>query len=207
VCSRQANISSSSGSSSSCSRRNSSWNNSTAAAEHDSAKSVLYHSACEGSRRQQSLGLSDGCSSAMYTLQTHLHAGLSAIAQHQHKAKATAATTLLFGGSSAQGSWASSSSFSTYALLVTLVTSPSCCLQDTKIRVVLEGPPAPPSPVPEVNEADEDNASMRTAGGAAPATDGFSSAAALGGAAGSMGGAGGMFDAVEGCCCKARHMA
>jgi hypothetical protein len=54
-------------------------------------------------------------------------------------------------------------------------------LQDTKIRVVLEGPPAPPSPVPEVNEGDEDNASMRTAGGAAPTTDGFSSAAALGG--------------------------
>jgi hypothetical protein len=46
---------------------------------------------------------------------------------------------------------------------------------------VLEGPPAPPSPVPEVNEGDEDNASMRTAGGAAPTTDGFSSAAALGG--------------------------
>ncbi|KAF6258557.1 PapD-like protein [Scenedesmus sp. NREL 46B-D3] len=59
-------------------------------------------------------------------------------------------------------------------------------VKDTKIRVVLEGPPAPPSPVPEVNEGDEDNTSMRTAGGAAPTTDGFSSAAAFGGAAGSL---------------------
>ncbi|WIA21226.1 hypothetical protein OEZ86_008898 [Tetradesmus obliquus] len=57
-------------------------------------------------------------------------------------------------------------------------------VKDTKIRVLLEGPPAPPSPVPEVNEGDEDNASMRTAGGAAPTTDTFSSAAALGGSAG-----------------------
>lgn len=33
--------------------------------------------------------------------------------------------------------------------------------QDTKIRVVLDGPPAPPSPVPEVNEQD-DSESTRT---------------------------------------------
>eukprot|EP00879_Flechtneria_rotunda_P001053 GHRR01001191.1.p1 GENE.GHRR01001191.1~~GHRR01001191.1.p1 ORF type:complete len:255 (+),score=79.83 GHRR01001191.1:120-884(+) len=52
-------------------------------------------------------------------------------------------------------------------------------VKDTKIRVILEGPPAPPSPVPEVNEADED--SMRT--GAAH-VDGVSSAAP---AAGSLG--------------------
>lgn len=34
-------------------------------------------------------------------------------------------------------------------------------LQDTKIRVILDGPPAPPSPVPEVNEQD-DSESTRT---------------------------------------------
>ncbi len=36
-----------------------------------------------------------------------------------------------------------------------------CCwwstLQDTKIRVVLEGPPAPPSPVPEMNETEDES--------------------------------------------------
>lgn len=48
-------------------------------------------------------------------------------------------------------------------------------LQDTKIRVVLEGPPAPPSPVPEVNEQDEEAVAR---GGSAGTThvDGFSSA-------------------------------
>ncbi|KAF8056759.1 BRIX1-1 [Scenedesmus sp. PABB004] len=43
-------------------------------------------------------------------------------------------------------------------------------VKDTKIRVLLEGPPAPPSPVPEVNEVDEDAPSRAHA-------DGLSSAA------------------------------
>lgn len=48
-------------------------------------------------------------------------------------------------------------------------------IKDTKIRVVLEGPPAPPSPVPEVNEQDEEAAAK---GGSMGTThvDGFSSA-------------------------------
>jgi len=50
--------------------------------------------------------------------------------------------------------------------------------KDTKIRVVLEGPPAPPSPVPEVNEAEEDSSLL---GGAA------AMGAAAGGAAGLAG--------------------
>lgn len=56
--------------------------------------------------------------------------------------------------------------------LVPVAMAVAAAHQDTKIRVVLEGPPAPPSPVPEVNEVDED--SMRTGAHA----DGLSPAAA-----------------------------
>lgn len=63
-------------------------------------------------------------------------------------------------------------------------------VKDTKIRVVLEGPPARPSPVPEVNEADED-ASLRTAGGATPHTDGISSGTGVAASAGGLSAAAG----------------
>jgi hypothetical protein len=58
--------------------------------------------------------------------------------------------------------------------------------KDTKIRVVLEGPPAPPSPVPEVNEAEEDSSLL--AAGAAGAGAGALAGRALGGGAGGEGG-------------------
>ena len=53
--------------------------------------------------------------------------------------------------------------------------------KDTKIRVALEGPPAPPSPVPEVNETEED-ASLLAAGAAG------AGAGALAGGARALGG-------------------
>eukprot|EP00878_Enallax_costatus_P039941 GHUV01045887.1.p1 GENE.GHUV01045887.1~~GHUV01045887.1.p1 ORF type:complete len:153 (+),score=53.56 GHUV01045887.1:439-897(+) len=49
-------------------------------------------------------------------------------------------------------------------------------VKDTKIRVLLEGPPAPPSPVPEVNEQEEDHTARGTSGAGATNADGFSSA-------------------------------
>jgi outer membrane murein-binding lipoprotein Lpp len=66
--------------------------------------------------------------------------------------------------------------------------------KDTKIRVALEGPPAPPSPVPEVNETEEDSSLL--AAGAAGAGAGALAGRALGGgsdgAAAAGGGAGGL---------------
>lgn len=56
--------------------------------------------------------------------------------------------------------------------------------KDTKIRVVLEGPPAPPSPVPEVNEAEEDSSLL--AAGAAGAGAGALAGRALGGGEGGL---------------------
>jgi outer membrane murein-binding lipoprotein Lpp len=50
--------------------------------------------------------------------------------------------------------------------------------KDTKIRVVLEGPPAPPSPVPEVNETEEDSSML--VGGALGAAAGLAGARAAG---------------------------
>lgn len=49
-------------------------------------------------------------------------------------------------------------------------------LQDTKIRVLLDGPPAPPSPVPEANEQDEDTLARGGSGAVASNADGFASA-------------------------------
>lgn len=55
----------------------------------------------------------------------------------------------------------------------------SSCMQDTKIRVLLDGPPAPPSPVPEVNEQD-DSESTRTGTASAGGHDAMHPAAAHG---------------------------
>jgi hypothetical protein len=54
--------------------------------------------------------------------------------------------------------------------------------KDTKIRVVLEGPPAPPSPVPEVNETEEDSSLLLggLAGGAAGTAAGMAAGRAAG---------------------------
>jgi hypothetical protein len=49
-------------------------------------------------------------------------------------------------------------------------------VKDTKIRVVLDGPQAPPSPVPEANEQDEDTLARGNSGAAGSNADGFASA-------------------------------
>ncbi|KAI8474490.1 MAG: PapD-like protein [Monoraphidium minutum] len=55
--------------------------------------------------------------------------------------------------------------------------------EGTKLRVVIEGPPAPPSPVPEVNETEDDSAKSEKEGGAAAAATGLRSRVAAAGAA------------------------
>ncbi|GBF92473.1 hypothetical protein Rsub_04577 [Raphidocelis subcapitata] len=53
--------------------------------------------------------------------------------------------------------------------------------EGTKLRVLIEGPPAPPSPVPEVNETEDESAKSEKPDSAAAATStGFRSAAGAG---------------------------
>lgn len=53
--------------------------------------------------------------------------------------------------------------------------------EGTKLRVLIEGPPAPPSPVPEVNETEDESAKSEKPDSAAAATStGFRSAAGTG---------------------------
>lgn len=76
------------------------------------------------------------------------------------------------------------------AVLSCVPESPSrCCagmhvydkiLQDTKIRVVLDGPPAPPSPVPEVNEQDDSESTRTGTASAGGHHDAIHPAAAIG---------------------------